>query len=185
MYVSPISTATNFGNNIKPLTKNAKLINRSVLKKTSSLRDLRGYAEREEAKGWVAAYALGNGAAAAALAQAGGLEEVLLSGVEVAMAAHILNGIYNFDLSKNAIKIIGTGIAGHKIGTTTFKWLSKSVTWVPLVGNAVNAAVAGSTTAALGAALIKTAEFMDEQRKKGKSMEEIMKKLQEFIKKMG
>ena len=184
MYVSPITTATNFGS-AKSLTKTNKLLNRSSLQKVSALNDLRGYAEKEKATNWVAAYSVGNGAAAAALAQAGGLEELLLSGVEVAMAAHILNGIYNFDLSKNALKIIGTGIAGHKIGLSTFKWASKSITWVPLLGNAVNAAIAGSTTAALGAALIKTAEFMDDQRKKGKKMDEIMKKLQEFIKKMG
>ncbi len=184
MYVSPVTSTTNFGY-AKPLTKANKLINRSSLQKVSSLNDLRGYAEKEKAKSWVAAYSVGNGAAAATFAQAGGLEELLLSGVEVVMAAHILNGIYDFKLSKNALKIIGTGIAGHKIGLSTFKWASKSVTWIPLVGNALNAVVAGSTTAALGAALIQTAEFMDEQRQKGKTMDEIMKKLQEFIKKLG
>lgn len=183
MYVSPISSVTNFGNS-KPLMKTPRLINRNLLQKVSSLENLNGYTEREKAKKWVAAYSFGNGVAAGAMAQAGGLEELLLAGVEVAMAAHIINGIYHFDLSKNALKIIGTGIAGNKIGTTTFKWASKTFTWIPLLGNTVNAAIAGSTTAALGAALIKAAEFMDEQRKKGKDMEEIMKKLKEFIKKM-
>lgn len=184
MYISPVNYATNFGST-KMLTSSSKLMNRKTLQKVSSLNNLNGYLEKEKARNWVALYSAGNSFAAGTLAQAGGLEEFLLSGVEVLMAAHILNRIYKFDLSKNAIKIIGTGIAGHKIGTSTFKWLSKSITWVPLLGNTVNAVVAGSTTVALGEALIKTAEYMDEQRKKGKEMSEILKKLQEFIKNMG
>lgn len=163
-----------------------KAVNRSLLKGTkSNLKPLAGPEEVRKAKNWVAAYTAGNAGVAAAMAQAPGADEVALAGVEVAMAAHIINGIYKFDLSKNALKIIGTGLVGHKIGSSAFKWLSKSVTWIPLLGNTVNAVVAGSTTAALGAALIKTAEFMDEQRKKGNTMDEIMKKLQEFIKNMG
>ena len=184
MYISQINSTTNFGC-AQMLTKTPKLMNRSLLQKTSNLKNLHGPAEKRKAEKWVAGYTTGNSLTAAALAQAGGLEEFLLSGIEVAMAAHILNGIYKFDLSPNLIKIIGTGLTGHYVGKGIFKWLTKTVTWVPLVGNGINAVVAGSTTAALGAALIKTAENMDEARKRGEKMEDIIKKLQEFIKKMG
>ena len=184
MYVSQINPTTNFGR-AEILTKTPKLMNRSMLQRASSLKNLDGPAEKKKAEKWVALYTAGNSATAAALAQAGGLEEFLLSGIEVAMAAHILNGIYKFDISPNLLKVIGTGLTGHYVGKSVFKWLSKTVTWVPLVGNGINAVVAGSTTAALGAALIRSAEFMDEAKKRGEKMDEIIKKLLEFIKKMG
>ncbi len=166
-----------------PLAKRA--VNRSLLKAPKSeLKALCGPAEVKMAKAAVAAYSTGNAGLAALTAQAPGFDEVALSGVEIGMATYILNGIYKFDLSKNALKIIGTGLAGHKIGTSTFRWLSKTVTWFPLAGNALNAFVAGTTTATLGAALIQAAEFMDKQRKQGKTMDEVLNALQDFIKKM-
>lgn len=89
----------------------------------------------------------------------------------------------------NTINSVGFGatlhalLAKRAVNRSLLK-ASKSVTRVPLVGNALNSIVAGTTTAALGAALIQAAEFMDKQRKQGKTMDEVLKALQDFIKKM-
>lgn len=155
-------------------------INRSLLKQTSTnLSKLAGPAEKSEAQAWVVAYTLGNAGLASAMAQMPGVDEAALAGVEVVMATHIFNGIYDFNFSKTALKSLGTGVAGHAVGKTTFKLASKSLTWIPGIGNALNAFVAGTTTAALGAALISLAEEMDETRKRGKKLDDFFKKLGE------
>ena len=179
MYVSPVLSTTNFGY-AKSLTKANKLINRSSLQKVSSLSDLRGYAEKEEAKNWVAAYSVGNIAAETALAQTGKLDKPLLYGMGVVMANHILNGIYDLKLSKNTVKTIGVGITEHKIDPNVFKRFANIVVWMPLCDSIINAKIASSITTMLGDALIETAEFMDEQRQKGKTMDEIMGKLRKL-----
>lgn len=155
-----------------------KVLNRSLLKNTSSiLKPLMGPKEKRKAQGWVAAYTLGNSAIAAGMAQMPGADEAVLAGVEVAMATHIFNGIYDFKFSKTALKSLAMGVAGHAVGKTTFKLLTKSVSWVPMFGNAVNAVVSGSTTAALGAAIIEMAEDIDKARKRGEKLDEFIKKL--------
>ena len=161
-----------------PQTVNLKL-NRNLLKPSSSkLSKLAGYAEKSEAKGWVAVYTASNAGIAAFTAQAPGADEFALAGVEVLMATHILNGIYNFNLSKTAIKSLATGVAGPVIGKTTFKLASKSLTWIPIIGNTLNATVAAATTAALGAALISTAEEMDEARRRGKKLQDFLDEME-------
>lgn len=158
--------------------KAAKSLNRSALKQTASgNKALFGPDEVRRARNWVAAYTAGNATIAAATAQAAGAEEFLLAGVEVIMATHILNGIYDFKLSKTALKNIGAGATGHIVGKATFKWMSKGVTWIPIFGNGINALVAGSTTAAIGAFLIDTAEKMEKELKRNKSLDEFIKKL--------
>ena len=111
------------------------------------------------------------------MAQMPGADEAALAGVEVVMATHIFNGIYDFKFSKTALKSLATGVAGHAVGKTAFKLASKSLTWIPGIGNALNAIVAGSTTAALGAALISVAEEMDDARKRGKKLDDFFEKL--------
>ena len=112
------------------------------------------------------------------MAQAPGADEVMLAGVEVAMATHILNGIYNFDLSKTLLKTLGTAASGNIVGKSTFKLASKTFTWIPGVGNSLNAIVSGTTTAAIGAALIDKAEEMDRARRNGKKLDDFFKKME-------
>ena len=124
-----------------------------------------------------------NAGLAAATAQAPGFDEFVLAGVEVAMATHIFNGIYKFNLSKTLLKSLAMGVAGHAIGKTTFKLASKSVTWIPLLGNSLNAVISGGTTATLGAALIDMAESMDKARIRGKKLDEFIKAMEDEVNK--
>lgn len=172
-------TGVNFGGIVQP-AKVAKSLNRSVLKQgQSALSSLNGPAEVRKSKAWVAAYTASNAGIAAAMAQAPGLDECALAGVEVVMATHIFNGIYDFKFSKTVLQSLGMGVAGHAVGKTAFKMASKSLTWIPGVGNALNAVVAGGTTAALGAALISIAEDMDKARKRGEKLDEFIKKMEQ------
>ena len=157
-----------------------KLMNRKTLKAplSQTLSNLNGPAEKSKAKGWVAAYTAGNASIAAAMAQMPGWDELALTGVEMTMTAHIFNGIYNFNLSKTALKSIATGIAGNVIGKGAFKLATKAVSWIPGIGNAINAVVAGSTTAALGAAIIDSAEDLDKARKNGKRLEDFLNEME-------
>lgn len=176
MNVSAIS-GTSFGS---INYKTAKPLNRASLKSTKSiLKPLYGPAEKEKAKKWVFGYTIGNAGVAAATAQAPGFDELALAGIEVIMATHIFNGIYDFKFSKTALKSLATGVAGHAVGKTTFKLASKGLTWIPGLGNALNAVVSGGTTAALGAALIELAEEMDQARKRGQKLDEFIKKMEE------
>lgn len=157
----------------------ARTISRKSLNAgNSQLKALAGAYEKGKARAWVIAYTAGNSALAGATAQAGGLEEFLLSGVEVAMAAHIFNGIYDFKLSKTALKSLAAGVAGHAVGKTTFKLASKSLTWIPGLGNLLNAGVAGTTTAALGFALVEMAEDMERSMRNGKRMEDFLNEME-------
>lgn len=173
-------SATNNQNFCATKTKLAsKVVNRAKLKpSTTNLKPLAGPEEKRKARRWVAAYTAGNATLAAATAQAPGVDELALSGVEVIMATHIFNGIYDFKFSKTILKALAAGVAGHAIGKTTFKLISKAVTWVPVVGNGVNAVVSGTTTAALGASLIEMAEEMDEARRRGKKLDDFIKEME-------
>lgn len=97
----------------------------------------------------------------------------------VAMATTIFNGVYYFDFSKTVIKNLLVGIIGNRVGTYAFKGASKLVTWIPGIGNCINAAVAGSTTAALGASIIAMCEDMDKARKRGEALDRFIKKMDE------
>lgn len=164
-----------------------KTLNRALLKSTSNndLKPLFGPKEVKKAKVWVAGYTAGNSVTAALTAQAPGFDELALTGIEVLMATHIFNGIYDFKLSKTLLKSVAAGVAGHAVGKTTFKMLSKGITWIPVLGNTVNAVVAGGTTAALGAALIDIAEEMDKARKRGEKLDEFIKAMENEDNKKG
>lgn len=138
---------------------------------------LNGPYEVSKAKKWVAAYTAGNAVLAGATAQAAGLEELALSGVEAAMALHIFNGIYDFKLSKTLLEALATGVKGHFIGKTTFKMASKSLTWIPIIGNSLNATVAGVTTLSLGMNLIEKAEELEKAQKRGESIDSFINSL--------
>lgn len=146
-------------------------MNRSLLQKSSKLKPLNGPEEISEAKKWVAFYTADNAAVAALSAQAPGADELALSAVQVIMATTIINVVYGFNLSSTVIKNILTGIIGHTVGTRAF---SKLITWIPGLGNAVNAIVAGGTTAALGSAIIEWCEAKDKERKRGKKIDDIL-----------
>ena len=93
-----------------------------------------------------------------------------------AKEAIIQNG---FDLSKTRLKSIASGCMGTAVGTGMFKVASKTLTWIPLLGNCLNAAVAGVTTAMIAESLIEIAEQMDTARRRGEKIDEIIKKLEE------
>ncbi len=176
MYVSQKNPTLHFGST-KMLTKASKLINRSSLQKVSNLKDLKGPLEKQKAKEAICYYTGGNIGAGFCTAQFPGGDEIAMAGVEAMMAFHIFNVIYKFKLSKSVILSIVTGYLGNKAGLALFKAATKSVTWIPGAGNVINAAVAGATTAALGAYLISKAEAMDDARRRGKKIDEFIKKM--------
>ena len=106
-----------------------------------------------------------------------GLDEICLSGVEIEMATCIMCGVYHFSFSKSVIQSLLTGIIGNRIGTYSFKAITKMFSWVPLFGNAVNAAVAGGTTAALGTAIIELCEDMDKKRIQGNALDDFINRV--------
>lgn len=174
MKVSQINNI-GFGN----MSKSLEHANRSLLQKTSRLTSLKGPQEVKLAKEAVALYSAENTVIGAAMAQAPGLDELVLSGVEISMATSIYNDIYRFKFSKTIIQSLLTGIIGNRVGTYAFKGATKLVTWTPLAGNILNAGVAGGTTAALGAAIIAQCEEMDKARKRGEDIDKFIKKMNE------
>lgn len=118
---------------------------------------------------------MSNAAIGAATAQAPGVDEIILSGVEVAMATDISKNIYGFEMNKSILSGLAAGFAGSRIGT----WLFKSVSWIPGVGNLTNAGVAGFTTAAIGEGVIQTCERMQKELNRGKKIDEFIKKMEE------
>ena len=167
MYLSQINPTTNFGC-AKMLQKKPKLLDRSTLQRCSNLKNLQGSFEKRKAWKWVWGYSAGNATTAAFMAQLPIFDELVLSSVEGIMTAHIMNKIYKFDFSMSIIKSMATALAGHKAGTTAFKYATR---FIPLVGNSVNAAIAGSTTLTLGGLIINTAEKLDKLRKAGKPID--------------
>ncbi len=168
-----------FGANLASC-KSSYPANRKLLKTANSkLKPLAGPKEKEEAKKAVLSYIgtnIGTGIVAAQFPVA---DEIAMAGVEVMMAHHIFNRIYGFDLSKTRLKSIAAGCMGTAVGTGMFKVASKTLTWIPLLGNCLNAAVAGVTTAMLAESLIEIAEQMDTARRRGEKIDEIIKKLEE------
>lgn len=153
--------------------------NRAQLKSVNSkIKTLFGPTEKSKAKKWVAGYTASNAGIAAIMAQAPGADEFVLSSVEVVMATHIFNKIYGFGLDKTALKSLAAGVSGAYVGSRIFKGASKFFTWVPGIGNGLNAAVAGTTTAAIGASLIAIAEDMDDARRRGKKIDDFIKEME-------
>ena len=175
MLVQPI-TKTNFGACVKHtvLPKGVKKLNRSILRNTGDVSALYGPKEQAEAKKVVAAYTALNAGTAAITAQAPGFDEACLSAIEVAMAIAIYNGVYDFKFSETTIQSLLTGLIGNRVGTYAFKGASKFLTWMPGIGNGLNAIVAGGTTAALGTAIIKNCEKMQEDEYNREKLREIL-----------
>lgn len=178
MNVSAIKSA-GVGVSLKaPTTK--KLINRSVLKsQNSNLKNLCGPEEVKKAKKIVALTVAENAGLAAAMAQMPGFDEVALSANEVKMAIRIYNEVYKFSFDKTTIKSLIAGIVGKSVGKFLFKGASKCLSWIPGLGNGLNAGVAGGTTAALGALIISNAEDMDKARKNNEKLDNFFRKLEE------
>ena len=168
-----------FGANLKPC-KASHIINRTHLKTTDSmLKPLCGPKEKEEAKKAVMTYIGTNIGTGIVTAQLPVADEIAMAGVEVLMAHEIFNRIYKFDLAKTRLKAIAAGCMGTAVGTSMFKVASKTLTWIPLAGNCLNAVVAGVTTAMIAESLIEIAEQMDAARRRGEKIDEIIKKLEE------
>lgn len=177
MNVNAVSRVS-FGATLQsPVAK--KIVNRSLLKAPKSdLKVLCGPEELKKAKAIVAINVAENAGIAAGMAQMPGWDELALSANEIKMAMEIYNGVYNFGFDKTTVKSILTGFIGNRIGTWLFKGASKLVTWMPGVGNGLNATVAGTTTAALGAAIVSNAEEMDRARRNGQSLEKFLKSME-------
>ncbi len=183
MYViSRNSCATYFASQY---TVSKQIINRRTLTSSNNkLKPLYGPEEIKRAKKIVKLYSVGNAITAAATAQEALIDKLVLSGIEIAMATHILNGIYDFKLPNTILKAIMTVILGKTIGTSTFSMITaSSFSWVPFLGNGLNAAIAGGTTALLGSALIYSAEEMDKRRKRGEKIDKFIKEMEDEDKK--
>lgn len=156
-----------------------KVVNRSLLKSAKNdLKSLCGPEEVSKAKAIVTLNVAENAGIAAAMAQLPGWDEAALAANEVKMAMEIYNGVYKFGFDKTTINSLVMGLLGNRIGTFVFKGASKLISWMPGIGNGVNATVAGGTTAALGAAIISNAEEMDKARRNGKKLDDFFKKLE-------
>lgn len=164
------------GKGVCSFAKNTpKLVRKNLSQKSSVLRDLAGPAEKSRARKRVAMYSAGNAVIAAATAQAPGVDEAILSGVEVTMAMDICKNVYKFKNSESIVSSLLAGFTGNRIGS----WLFKSVSWIPGVGNAINAGVAGCTTAAIGEGVITACEKMEKNLKRGEKIDEFIKKMEE------
>ena len=172
-------SCVDFGANnmVAPVLK--KTINRNLLKNaTSTLKPLYGPSEVDLARAIVAVNVTENAAIAASMAQMPGLDEVALSANEIKMAIEIYNGVYDFNFSKTVIQSILMGLVGNRIGSWAFKGASKLFTWIPGLGNGLNATIASGTTVALGAAIINNAEQMDKARKRGEALDKFIKEME-------
>ena len=149
-----------FNKGVSEILQNFELPNKPVTKVS------KGPYEIKEAKKIIAAYTSLNTIEAAAFAQAPGGDEIALMGNEALMAASICGGIYGMKISKTLIESMLSAARGSLAGLTAFKISSKFFTWVPLVGNALNATVAGVTTAALGNCIIDYCEKWQKENRK-------------------
>ena len=166
-----------------PLAK--RTVNRSLLKAPKSeLKQLCGPEEKRKAKAIVASATASNALISAATAQAPGADLLPLKAVETTMVASILNGVYNFNLGGAVLKGIAGALLASSAGQELFKIATKTVSWIPLIGNCLNSIASGSVTASLGALIIEAAEAADKARRQGKDQDEIIKILKEFIEKM-
>ena len=176
MNVSTINQVSFSANMNTPML--TKTVNRKLLKTTSSLKPLCGPEEVKLAKAIVAINVAENAAIAAGMAQMPGLDEVVLSANEIKMAMEIFNVVYDFKLSKTIVESLLTGFIGNRLGTWLYKGASKAFTWIPGLGNGLNATIASGTTAALGAKIIDTAEKMDKARKRGDSLDKFINEIE-------
>lgn len=73
------------------------------------------------------------------------------------MCNRISREIYKLKFSESALKTFISSIIASELG---LKMSSKLITWLPVIGNTINATVAGSVTYAVGNAFIRECEKM-------------------------
>lgn len=165
-------------NESKTLKSNIKL-ERCLLQKESNLSDLKfddyyydddSMSKEDEAKGVVIGMTMTNAFIGFVSAQVPFGDEVVLSSVEAAMGLKIVKGIYGFKFGDAVIKSIMLAVKAHIVG----KVLSKSVSWIPGIGNFINAGVAGYTTKAFGYALVDECERIQSELDRGKKIDDIL-----------
>lgn len=177
---SNISQISKNLNESKALKSNIKL-ERCFLQKKSNLSDLRydddyyyydneSMSKEDEAKGVVIGMTMTNAFIGFVSAQVPFGDEVVLSSVEAAMGLKIVKGIYGFKFGDAVIKSIMLAVKAHIVG----KVLSKSVSWIPGIGNFINAGVAGYTTKAFGYALVDECERIQSELDRGKKIDDIL-----------
>lgn len=149
-------------------------LSRNTLQKNSTLKSLKYPAQEDEAKGVVIGMTMTNAFVAGACAQFPIADEVALGSVEFLMGMKIIKGIYGFKFSEAMIKSIMMSIKATVVGKVAAKAASKCLTWIPGIGNAINAAVAGYTTKAFGYALIKECERIQAELDRGKKIDDIL-----------
>ena len=99
---------------------------------------------------------------------------------EALMATRICKGVYKMEASETFMKSCRTAGAGMGVGLIASKMLS----WIPGFGNAVNAGVAATTTAAVGKNLINICESFQKEAlriENADKFEKIIKKLGESV----
>lgn len=130
--------------------------------------------KESEAKGVVIGMTMTNAFVGAATAQFPGADEIALGAVEVAMGLKIIKGVYGFAFDEALIKSILLAVKATVTGKVIAKATSKAVTWIPVIGNIINAGVAGYTTKAFGYALVEECEKIRQELARGKKIDEIL-----------
>ncbi len=123
-----------------------------------------------QAKDVVIKATMTNAFTGAAFAQFPGLDEIGLGAADAAMALRIIRGIYGFKFDDTIIKTILLTVRTN----VTRKVVSKTVTWIPLWGNVVNAVTAGYTTKTFGYALVDECERIRKEIERNKKIDDIL-----------
>ena len=161
--------------NIGQINSNSKIV-RCLLQKHSTLPDLKyddysdSTSKEDEAKGVVIGMTMTNAFVGFFSAQFPGADEIALSSIEAAMGLKIVKGIYGFSFGDAIIKSIMLAVKAHIVG----KIASKAISWIPGIGNIVNAGVAGYTTKAFGYALVDECERIQRELDRGKKIDDIL-----------